>query len=64
MINDAREHHKAVAVALAHKLEEFGGKLRRRLLEQADAGDPTPSLSAVLLRLKKDGPHDFRFGQG
>jgi DNA-binding MarR family transcriptional regulator len=42
--------------ALAHDLRRLVGKLKRRLREQADAGDLTPSQTSVLLRLEKDGP--------
>ncbi len=45
-----------LAVRLAEELRGFGGKLKRHLLAQADAGDLTPSQTAVLLRLEKDGP--------
>lgn len=41
---------------LAQELRGFAGKLKRRLREQADVGDLTPSQTAVLLRLEKDGP--------
>ncbi len=44
------------AVGLAQALRAFSGKLRRRLRDQADAGDLTPSQTAVLLRLESDGP--------
>ncbi len=44
------------AVALALELRGFGGALKRRLREQADIGDLTPSQTAVLLRLERDGP--------
>jgi DNA-binding MarR family transcriptional regulator len=46
----------SIAVTLAQDLRSFGGILKRRLREQADAGDLTPSQTAVLLRLEKDGP--------
>jgi DNA-binding MarR family transcriptional regulator len=45
-----------LAVGLAHELRAFSGKLKRRLREQADVGDLTPSQTAVLLRLESDGP--------
>ncbi|HEY9249008.1 MAG TPA: MarR family transcriptional regulator, partial [Rariglobus sp.] len=32
------------------------GKLKRRLREQADIGDLTPSQVSVLLRIERDGP--------
>jgi DNA-binding MarR family transcriptional regulator len=41
--------------ALAQDLRRVAGKLKRRLREQADAGDLTPSQTAVMLRLEKDG---------
>jgi DNA-binding MarR family transcriptional regulator len=43
------------AVALALELRGFNGKLKRRLREQADVGDLTPSQTAALLRLESDG---------
>jgi DNA-binding MarR family transcriptional regulator len=44
------------AEALAADLHELAGKLKRRLREQASAGDLTPSQTAVLMRLDRDGP--------
>jgi DNA-binding MarR family transcriptional regulator len=44
------------AATMAEKLRGFAGKLKRRLRAQADAGDLTPSQTAVLLRLEKNGP--------
>ena len=44
------------SVALAEALRSVVGKLKRRLRDQADTGDLTPSQTAVLLRLEKDGP--------
>jgi DNA-binding MarR family transcriptional regulator len=41
---------------LAVELHELAGKLRRRLREQADAGDLPPSQVAVLRRLEREGP--------
>jgi DNA-binding MarR family transcriptional regulator len=42
--------------ALAHDLRRIAGKLKRRLRDQADVGDLTPSQRSVMLRLEKDGP--------
>ena len=42
--------------ALAGELHAVLGKLKRRLREQADAGDFTNSQKSVLLRLERDGP--------
>jgi len=44
------------AAALAQDIRGLAGKLKRRLREQGDAGDLTPSQITVLLRLEKDGP--------
>ncbi len=41
---------------LAHQLRVFARMLRRRLRDQADTGDLTPSQTAVLLRLEEHGP--------
>lgn len=45
----------SVAV-LAQDLRRLVGKLKRRLREQSNAGDLTPSQISVLHRLEKDGP--------
>ncbi|HTO66905.1 MAG TPA: MarR family transcriptional regulator [Bradyrhizobium sp.] len=42
--------------ALAADLHTLAGKLKRRLREQASAGDLTPSQTAVLMRLDREGP--------
>ena len=41
---------------LAHQLRLFARRLKRRLRDQADTGDLTPSQTAVLLRLEEHGP--------
>jgi DNA-binding MarR family transcriptional regulator len=46
----------AITPAIAGDLRVVLGKLIRRLREQASAGDFTPSQSAVLVRLERDGP--------
>ena len=46
----------APAMRLAQDLRAINSKLKRRLREQADNGDLTPSQTAVLLRLEADGP--------
>jgi DNA-binding MarR family transcriptional regulator len=45
-----------LAAHLAQDMRAVLGKLRRRLREQAETGDLTPSQVSVLLRLEKDGP--------
>jgi len=52
----ASPRRKATIDALAQELRGLAGKLKRRLREQADVGDLTPSQTAVLLRIEKDGP--------
>jgi len=49
------ESQSVLAAALASELRATFGKLKRRLREQANAGDLTPSQVSVLLRLEKDG---------
>jgi DNA-binding MarR family transcriptional regulator len=49
-------HMTRPAIALAEALRSVVGKLKRRLRDQADTGDLTPSQTSVLLRLEKDGP--------
>lgn len=44
------------ATALAEALRGFSGKLKRKLREQADIGDLTPSQAAAIVRLDADGP--------
>jgi DNA-binding MarR family transcriptional regulator len=55
---DTREDpaEAAFAAALAGDLRTLIGKLKRRLREQANAGDLTPSQVSVLLRLEREGP--------
>jgi DNA-binding MarR family transcriptional regulator len=44
------------ASALAAELHALSGKLKRKLREQASAGDLTPSQASVLLHLDRNGP--------
>ena len=44
------------ASALAAELHALSGKLKRKLREQASAGDLTPSQAAVLRHLSQSGP--------
>jgi DNA-binding MarR family transcriptional regulator len=46
----------ARASTLAAELRALFGKLKRRLREQAESGDLTPSQVSVLLRLEREGP--------
>jgi DNA-binding MarR family transcriptional regulator len=50
------DRQNARAATLAQDIRGLVGKLKRRLREQSDVGDLTPSQTAVLLRLEKDGP--------
>jgi DNA-binding MarR family transcriptional regulator len=44
------------AVGLADELHGLIGKLKRKLRDQTDRGELTPSQIAVLIRLERDGP--------
>jgi DNA-binding MarR family transcriptional regulator len=56
-MNAALTNHQALrASALAQDLRALLGKIKRRLREQGQVGDLTPSQVSVLLRLEKDGP--------
>ena len=44
------------AMLLAQELHALSGKLKRRLREQASAGDLTPSQTSVLTHLERNGP--------
>ena len=44
------------AGALAAEIRALVGKLKRRLREQGDVGDLTPSQTSALIRLERDGP--------
>jgi DNA-binding MarR family transcriptional regulator len=46
----------ASLAVLAAELHTLSGKLKRRLREQASAGDLTPSQTSVLAHLDRDGP--------
>jgi DNA-binding MarR family transcriptional regulator len=56
MASPTENHGPSSSVPLAQALRAFVGTLKRRLREQADTGDLTPSQTAVLLRLERDGP--------
>jgi DNA-binding MarR family transcriptional regulator len=56
-MNAALQSHQSLrASVLAQDLRAYFGKIRRRMREQTEAGDLTPSQVSVLLRLEKDGP--------
>ena len=50
------DHQIIRASALAQDLRAVFGKLKRRLRDQADGGDLSPSQVSALLRLEKGGP--------
>ena len=56
MSNPQDDPEAAFAAALAGDLRAVLGKLKRRLREQANVGDLTPSQVSVLLRLEREGP--------
>lgn len=51
-----RDSPGLLAATLAADLRALIGKFRRRLREQANSGDLTPSQAAVLRRLEREGP--------
>jgi len=55
MVDDIDEGQQQRAAALARDLRAFVSKLKRRLRDQADVGDLTPSQTSALLRLEADG---------
>jgi DNA-binding MarR family transcriptional regulator len=55
MNDQSEDSSPARAATLAAELRALVGKLKRRLREQADVGDLTPSQVSVLLRLERDG---------
>jgi DNA-binding MarR family transcriptional regulator len=56
MTKGKAERTSTDASALAAELHALSGKLKRKLREQASAGDLTPSQAAVLLHLYRNGP--------
>jgi DNA-binding MarR family transcriptional regulator len=56
MMKRKAEPEAVNASALAAELHALNGKLKRKLREQASAGDLTPSQASVLLHLDRDGP--------
>lgn len=55
-MDDPKEPRSVSAATLATELRAAISKMKRRLREQANVGDLTPSQASVLLRLEKDGP--------
>jgi DNA-binding MarR family transcriptional regulator len=56
MSRKAQDDQRARAALLARELRVVFGNLKRRLREQATAGDMTLSQIAVLSRLEREGP--------
>jgi DNA-binding MarR family transcriptional regulator len=50
------EDDQARLAVLAEDIRSVAGKMKRRLREQSDIGDLTPSQTSVLVRLDKVGP--------
>jgi DNA-binding MarR family transcriptional regulator len=55
-MNDPKAPQSGRSAHLATELRAVLGRLKRRLREQSDIGELTPSQISVLLRLEKDGP--------
>ena len=56
MSTQPNDHPSSLPPALAQDLRALFGKFKRRLREQGNLGDLTPSQVSVLLRLEKEGP--------
>lgn len=56
MTAEQKDNQSTRAPALAQDLRALLSKLKRRLREQGNMGDLTPSQVSVLLRLEKNGP--------
>jgi DNA-binding MarR family transcriptional regulator len=56
MVVQRKDDPATRAPALAQELRALLSKLKRRLREQGNMGDLTPSQVSVLLRLESDGP--------
>jgi DNA-binding MarR family transcriptional regulator len=56
MRRDINDSADAATLSLASELRVLIGKLKRRLREQANVGDLTPSQIAVLRHLDREGP--------
>ena len=54
-MDDPSKPRSLRAAALATELRATFGKLKRRMREQSDVGDLTPSQVSVLLRLEREG---------
>jgi transcriptional regulator, MarR family len=56
MTSDPQSRESAEVLAVASELHMLVGRLKRRLREEASAGDFTPSQVSVLLHLERQGP--------
>jgi DNA-binding MarR family transcriptional regulator len=56
MANANHTADRTAAPSLAAELRSLISKMRRRLREQADVGDLTPSQTSAWIRLERDGP--------
>jgi DNA-binding MarR family transcriptional regulator len=55
-MNDKPTPRPALSALVAEDLRSAVSKIKRRMREQADVGDLTPTQASVLVRLEKDGP--------
>ena len=56
MVGTSAPERRSGAAAIAPQLRLFSRRLKRRLREQSDTGDLTPSQVAVIHRLEEGGP--------
>lgn len=55
-MSDTSPNQDSVAGVIAQELRSVVSKIKRRMREQADGSDLTPTQASALVRLEKDGP--------
>jgi DNA-binding MarR family transcriptional regulator len=55
-MSDRSPDQNSLAAVIAQELRGVVSKIKRRMREQADIGDLTPTQTSALVRLEKDGP--------
>ena len=56
MNDEADQPQHPIAPLIAQELRSVVSKIKRRMRDQSDAGDLTPTQTSVIVRLEKDGP--------
>lgn len=55
-MSDTSPNQDSIAGVIAQELRSVVSKIKRRMREQADGSDLTPTQASALVRLEKDGP--------